>query len=221
MKSKRICKGACKKFRVKKPPQGGRYNAGQGHCQMCDVWIDYRGARLKDGSPATEESIGWYCNCCNYRVRRNPRNIEYKARLRASYNGGHDDPDLSYFSKRRAYMLRDLGRGIVRKESEHVPGGHEYFLPTGATRIDIEEEFGTGIDVLVRLAKTVDPPNKISMIVEFERVKLDVGRTPTKEDIEEHSEFTVSQYEGEFQSWEHMLDRLGYDPWYRDSAKSK
>ena len=207
---------------VTKPTGTGRYESGQGRCQICDIWLDYRGCHVKDGSPARMGSAGWYCNCCNYMVRRNPRNVEHKAKLRASYDEeGHDDPDLSYFNKRRAHMLRDLGRALARKEPKHSSDNYEYFPPTGTTRIDIEEEFGAGIDVLVRIAKTIDPPNKASMIAEFERVRHIVGRTPTKEEIEEHSELTASQYEGEFQSWEHMLERLGYDPWYRDDGATK
>ena len=72
--SSKICSGICKKFRVKKPVDGGRYAAGQGLCNICNVWINYHGAHLKNGSPATEDSHGWVCNCCNYRVRRHPRN---------------------------------------------------------------------------------------------------------------------------------------------------
>lgn len=80
---KRTCKGRCKKFRAKKPPSGGRYNAGQSRCQICDIWIDHRGARLKDGSPATADSVGWWCKCCNYRTRQKPRNRLYKEKFKA------------------------------------------------------------------------------------------------------------------------------------------
>ena len=78
---KRICKGICKKFKAKKPSIGGRYDSGQGRCQTCEVWINYKGARLKDGSDATEDSVGWWCICCNMRVRQKPRNSLYKEKL--------------------------------------------------------------------------------------------------------------------------------------------
>ena len=78
---KRICKGICKKFIVKKPPGKGRYDSGQGRCQTCDVWVDHKCARLKDGSPATEGSIGGWCICCNFRIRLRPRNRIAKERL--------------------------------------------------------------------------------------------------------------------------------------------
>ena len=80
---KRTCLGICKQYKVKKPTgQVGRYEAGQARCQTCDIWIDHNGCVLKDGSTATVDSVGWFCKCCNYRVRRKPRNLVYKERLR-------------------------------------------------------------------------------------------------------------------------------------------
>lgn len=79
---KRICLGICKKFKVKKPAGASRYGSGQGRCQICEVWIDHNGARLKDGTPATQNSLGWWCVCCNFRVRQKPRNRIYKEKIR-------------------------------------------------------------------------------------------------------------------------------------------
>ncbi len=79
---KRTCKEICKKFKVKKPSGKGRYDSGQGRCQTCDVWMDHNGARLKDGSPATEDSLGWWCICCNFRIRQKPRNRLYKEKFK-------------------------------------------------------------------------------------------------------------------------------------------
>ena len=78
----RTCKGRCKGFRVKRNGSGGRYDAGQAHCQVCDAWIDHRGCHTRDGSPAGEGTVGWFCNCCNYRVRQRPRNRVYKEKFR-------------------------------------------------------------------------------------------------------------------------------------------
>ncbi len=79
---KRTCNGICKKFQVKKPVGGSRYGEGQGHCQICNTWIDHKGAHMNDGTSAFEDSLGWFCNCCNYRVRQKPRNKVYKEKLR-------------------------------------------------------------------------------------------------------------------------------------------
>ena len=213
---KRICSGNCKKFKVSKPHGVGGCRAGQGRCQICDIWLDYRGAHTKDGKPATASSVGWYCNCCNYRIRRNPRSINYKAKIKRSRSDKvyEDNIDLSYFDKHRARMLRDLGRAIVEKESKNSAKHCDSFLPTGSKSDDIESEFNTRLDRLIKLTKTVDPPNKISVIVEFERIRHVLKRTPTKQDIGHHSALQVSEYEDEFGSWEHLLDMLGYDPWY-------
>ena len=68
LEQKRTCRGICKRFRVTKPTGVGRYESGQGRCHTCDVWLDYRGCHVKDGSPAKIGSVGWFCNCCNFRV---------------------------------------------------------------------------------------------------------------------------------------------------------
>ena len=75
------CKGICKKFKAKRPSNGKRYDSGQARCQICEKWIDYHGAHLKGNIPAIENSIGWFCNCCNYRMRQKPRNKIYKEKL--------------------------------------------------------------------------------------------------------------------------------------------
>lgn len=78
----RTCRDVCRQFAATRPPNGRRYESGQARCQICDIWVDYRGAHTKDGSPAEKDSVGWHCNCCNYRLRMNPRNRKYKEKLR-------------------------------------------------------------------------------------------------------------------------------------------
>ena len=85
---------------------------------------------------------------------------------------------------------------------------------------DIEYEFGASIEDMINLGMVYAPPNKISMILEFEKIKEKLGVVPTREEFDKHSKIQSSQYESEFQSWEHMLERLGYDPWYRGKANS-
>jgi len=81
---KRTCLGICKQYKVKKPTgQVGRYEAGQARCQTCDIWIDHNGCILKKNNrPATPDSFGWRCKCCNVQVRQKPRNLVYKEKLR-------------------------------------------------------------------------------------------------------------------------------------------
>ena len=78
---KRTCMGICQQYKVKKPAGRGRYESGQARCQICDIWLDCNGCILRDRTNAPENSIGWICKCCNYRVRQKPRNSFYKERL--------------------------------------------------------------------------------------------------------------------------------------------
>ncbi len=95
---KRICNGLCKKFKVTKPTGRGRYAQGQGRCQRCDVWLDHNHVHLKDGSSAKPGSSGWFCNCCNYRVRQKPRNKKYKEKLREHKSKNHAITEDNRFS---------------------------------------------------------------------------------------------------------------------------
>lgn len=61
------CKGICKKYKATGSFYGGRYNAGQKRCQVCEIYITHEGL---------------YCPCCGYRLRVKPRNRFYKAKLR-------------------------------------------------------------------------------------------------------------------------------------------
>ena len=292
---KRLCAGKCKQYRAKKPVKGGRYEAGHGRCQTCDIWIDYRGGHMRNGLPAAEDSIGWYCNCCNFRIRRNPRSAEYKQRLRhspsrrsaagresaasaagresaasadgnsgggsgnsgdrkssssgsgsgsgkssSSGTGGSSggsgsgssstgstggggrrrrskpparepsplETDLTYFDKRRAHMLRDLGRALAIS-GEDEPELSEELVET------IESEFGTPVSEVVELARS-ELPNKASLIAEIERIRRDLSQVPTRQEMKKAgARFPLSAYDSEFESWGHLLERLGYDPWYR------
>lgn len=65
----RVCTGKCIKFKAKKPSIGGRYEAGQYRCQICDIYLVHQGV---DGNS---------CRCCNYRVRTKPRNSLYKEKF--------------------------------------------------------------------------------------------------------------------------------------------
>ena len=59
------CKGICTKYRATKPTIGGRYDAGQKRCQICEIFIQWDGL---------------WCPCCGYRLRTRPRNARYKAK---------------------------------------------------------------------------------------------------------------------------------------------
>ena len=62
------CKGICCRYRAMKPAVGGRYEIGQKRCQVCEMYVSWEGI---------------WCPCCGYKMRAKPRNIIYKAKLRA------------------------------------------------------------------------------------------------------------------------------------------
>jgi hypothetical protein len=62
------CKGICIRHKAQKPVGSGRYASGQKRCQICEIFIKWEGL---------------WCPCCGYRLRTKPRNLKYKAKLRA------------------------------------------------------------------------------------------------------------------------------------------
>ncbi len=66
--TKMTCKGICVRYKAQKPVGTGRYASGQRRCQICEIFIKWEGL---------------WCPCCGYRLRTKPRNLKYKAKLRA------------------------------------------------------------------------------------------------------------------------------------------
>ena len=62
------CKGICIRHKAQKPVDLGRYSTGQKRCQVCEIFLKWDGL---------------WCPCCGYRLRTKPRNLKYKAKLRA------------------------------------------------------------------------------------------------------------------------------------------
>ena len=214
-----LCSGVCQKYAVPKQPGKGRYGLGHARCQICSVWVDAKGACLKDGSIATAGSVGWYCRCCHYRLRTTPRSIKYKSRLETVSRVGTDTGDvgsfpidLSYFNRHRAGLLQRLA-AVLPEGRDDVDKSGDGHLPVDVIR-DLRYEF-SDMGALLDLAYNIDPPNKISMVVEFERVKSNLNKVPTKKEFEKISVLRVSSYDHEFGSWENFLDKMGHDPWYR------
>jgi hypothetical protein len=62
------CKGICIRHKALKPTGIGRYSSGQKRCQICEIFLNWGGL---------------WCPCCGYRLRTRPRNVKFKAELRA------------------------------------------------------------------------------------------------------------------------------------------
>ena len=68
MSQKMSCKSICIRHKAQKPVGSGRYASGQKRCQICEIFMNWPGL---------------WCPCCGYRLRAKPRNLKYKAKLRA------------------------------------------------------------------------------------------------------------------------------------------
>lgn len=152
---------------------------------------------MKDMSPARPGVLGWYCNCCNVRVRQRPRTRKAKQTMakRAARNA------------REIYVraLGGLGRAIAAKMSGD-PRGVEDLL-SGATRDCLESESGESLASLVEKALS-DAPNAASLIAEIEMLRFQTGRMPTEAEVESASKFSAFHYETEFGSLQSLADVL-------------
>ena len=219
MSRRSFCRGTCQKYAVDERAGMRRYGEGQARCRMCDVWLDAKGALLEGGAIATAGTVGWHCRCCRCKLRARMRNVRYTSRSGPTGrvgtdvgNRGTSNVDLSYFSRVRADLLQRLAAVLPERREDIAGSGDDYF-PTEMI-YNLREEFGD-TNELLDLAYDIDPPNKISMLVEFERIKWNLDRVPTKDEFERISPLSVGAYESEFGSWENFLDKLGHDPWYR------
>jgi len=216
---RRTCRGACKRFRVLKQSGVGRYASGQGRCQICDVWIDHNECHLKDGSPATKHSVGWFCNCCNFRVRQKPRKAEYKEKLRnktVKHNVKRErydnDPDTfsaagANIGEHQADLLKLVAPFMDKIDKLKDPVMIFDFMPEYLTK-EIKDKWG--LEEFISLAMNRTHPNKISLIIMLEQLKKDLGRVPTKTQFLAAMSIDEDLVNTEFQSWNGLLDLLRY-----------
>ena len=82
----------------------------------------------------------------------------------------------------------------------------------------MNELFGNHIKFF-DMAYCINPSNKISIIKEFEKIKKNLGKVPSKENIEKYSNIPITEYETAFGSLELFFERLNYDPWIHMNKK--
>ena len=71
---------------------------------------------------------------------------------------------------------------------------------------------------LFEMAYCINPPNKISLVIEFEKIKNKIHKIPHLEDVSLKSKIDITGYVKEFGTWEKFLNKLEYDPWYKETA---
>ncbi len=74
------CKGICTRYKAQKPVGTGSYDSVQRRCQIFEIFIKWEGL---------------WCPCCGYRLRTKPRNLKYKAKLRARIQEDVADKSIS------------------------------------------------------------------------------------------------------------------------------
>jgi hypothetical protein len=216
----RICKGICKKFTVKKPTLGNRYGSGQGHCQTCDVWINHKGCHAIDGSDAKENSVGWFCNCCNMRVRQKPRNGKYKEK--PNYIAELEDEVTAEnldISKKQAMLLKEISSDLPNKDEDL-----DILKITNNVKdhvgFEIKDNWGSW-EKFFEFATNYNKLNQISAIIIFEKLNTSIERVATMDEFLDKVHVDEEWINNKFKSWGHLLELLGHDPWYRSSSKKE
>jgi hypothetical protein len=93
------CKGICVRYKAQKPVGTGRYASGQRRCQICEIFIKWEGL---------------WCPCCGYRLRTKPRNLKYKAKLRARVEADAVEAE----TKSIAQMEQELAASEIKSKAK-------------------------------------------------------------------------------------------------------
>ena len=93
------CKGICVRYKAQKPVGTGRYASGQRRCQICEIFIKWEGL---------------WCPCCGYRLRTKPRNLKYKAKLRARVEADSIEAE----AKSIAEMEKELAAAEIKSKTK-------------------------------------------------------------------------------------------------------
>jgi len=96
------CKGICTRYKAQKPVGTGRYASGQKRCQICEIFIKWEGL---------------WCPCCGYRLRTKPRNLKYKAKLRARVEA---DSQLEAVAVKAAEVEEIVVEPVVKKPTKRA-----------------------------------------------------------------------------------------------------
>jgi hypothetical protein len=100
------CKGICIRHKAQKPPGTGRYSTGQKRCQVCEIFLRWDGL---------------WCPCCGYRLRTKPRNLKYKAKLRARKKIDEYRSSLQHQQQRQQQQRHPQAIQVRKKHISHKP----------------------------------------------------------------------------------------------------
>ena len=87
-----LFRSICVRYKAQKPVGTGRYASGQRRCQICEIFIKWEGL---------------WCPCCGYRLRTKPRNLKYKAKLRARVEADSIEAEAKSISDMEAELAAE------------------------------------------------------------------------------------------------------------------
>ena len=123
--------------------------------------------------------------------------------------------ELPYINKYQIEIIKKIAP-ILPNEIDDV-NIDEISNIVNITKEYISQIFGS-YEILFDMAYCINPPNKISLIIEFEKTKNKIHKIPHLEDISSESKIDITGYMKEFGTWEKFLNKLEYDPWYKKTT---
>ena len=97
------CKGICVRYKAQKPVGTGRYASGQRRCQICEIFIKWEGL---------------WCPCCGYRLRTKPRNLKYKAKLRARVEADSIEAEAKTISDMEKELAAEVAKAKIKAKAK-------------------------------------------------------------------------------------------------------
>ena len=97
------CKGICVRYKAQKPVGTGRYASGQRRCQICEIFIKWEGL---------------WCPCCGYRLRTKPRNLKYKAKLRARVEADSIEAEAKTISDMEKELAAEVAKAKTKAKAK-------------------------------------------------------------------------------------------------------
>ena len=196
------CHGECANVLGKLTFVSKHFSDGFSRCRVCEYWLDWRFCHLTSGEKANSESIGMYCNCCNYQVRQRPHSKEAKETLRRS----REQPLASKKDNKTFSEIKNSIRdSLAQRQDEHRLLGSTSKIST-FTRSEL--------DFLKNIAKKkftdTDQPTK------------HIESTPSEKSLDEIREYFRKKFQDEpslleeFEILENYLILLPNDEKYSD-----
>lgn len=126
-------------------------------------------------------------------------------------------PEDLYISKGQARLLKNLVK-YMPDFGDNIKSENQLKEILESERYQIEDNWGS-VENFLKLGTNYFEINKISAIILFEKLHEKLEHVPKKEEFFYNFPVDENWIKNEFQSWQHFLELLNYDPWYRDKKR--